>query len=191
MSTMMASSPRRHQITVDEYHRMAEVGLLAPDARVELIEGDIIDMPPIGNAHGAVVDFLNRILSRAIGDRAILRVQGAVRLDDRSEPQPDFVLLAPREDFYRSRAPGPGDTLLIIEVSDTTARYDRSVKVRLYARRAIPEVWLVDLSKGLLTFFRAPVDGEYTDVTSTAFQGITPIPGLPGATIDLSRVLNL
>ncbi len=191
MNMMMSSYPRRHRITVDEYHRMAEVGLLAPDARVELIDGEIIDMAPIGDPHRAVVAYLDRLFSRAIGDRGIILVQSSIRLDRRSEPQPDLSLLAPREDFYRHRTPGPDDTFLVIEVSDTTARYDRKVKVPLYARRKIHEVWLVDLSKDQMTFFRSLADGTYTDVTSTSAPGITPIQGLPGVTVDLSRVLNL
>jgi Uma2 family endonuclease len=105
MSVAMEDWPRRHRITVDEYHRMAEVGLLAPDARVELIEGVIIEMPPIGNRHAAAVDRLFRLLDRAVGDRAIVRCQGPVQLGDLSEPQPDFALLAPREDFYDINAP--------------------------------------------------------------------------------------
>ena len=96
MGTLMETWPRRHRITVDEYYRMAEVGVLAPDARVELIEGEIIDMAPIGTEHGSVVDLLNRLLTRAVGDRAIVRVQGAIRLSEMSEPEPDLALLIPR-----------------------------------------------------------------------------------------------
>ena len=103
MSVAMEDMPRRHRITVDEYYRMAEVGLLAPDARVELIEGEIIDMPPIGDPHMSTVDRLNAMLVRAAADRAIVRCQGAVQLGDFSMPQPDFVLLAPRTDYYSTR----------------------------------------------------------------------------------------
>ena len=99
MSTLMESWPRRHRITVEEYHRMAEVGLLAPDARVELIEGEIIDMAPVGTGHCSVVDSLGYRLFRAVGDRAIVRNQGAILLDDLSMPQPDFALLTARADF--------------------------------------------------------------------------------------------
>ncbi len=145
MGTLMESWPRRHRITVDEYHRMAEVGLLAPDARVELIDGEIIDMAPIGSEHASVVDQLTRLLVRAVGDDAILRVQGSVRLGRRSEPGPDLVLLRPRPDFYRNQFATGNDTLLVIEVSDTTLRYEREIKIPLYARHGVPEAWIVDL----------------------------------------------
>lgn len=124
---------------------MAEVGLLAPDARVELIEGEIIDMPPIGPDHGSVADRLNHLLVPAVGQRAIVRVQGAVRLSRMSEPQPDTALLVPRKDYYRAAHPTGDNTFLVIEVSDSTLRYDRNVKVPLYARHAVPEVWIADL----------------------------------------------
>src|SRR5690606_16285512 len=145
MGTLMDSWPKRHRITADEYHRMAEVGLLAPDARVELIEGEIIEMAPIGKEHTSVVDQLTRLFVRAVGDDAIVRVQGSVRLGSISEPEPDLVLLRPRTDFYRNQFANAPDILLVIEVSDTTLRYDREVKVPLYARHGVPETWIVDL----------------------------------------------
>jgi Uma2 family endonuclease len=125
---------------------MAEVGLLAPDARVELIEGEIIDMAPIEMEHGWVVDRLNHLLVTTVGAKGVVRVQGAVRLSQWSQPQPDVVILAPRSD-YRTRHPTGADSLLVIEVSDTTVRYDLNVKTPLYARHGVPEVWIIDLSK--------------------------------------------
>ncbi|MEO6078623.1 MAG: Uma2 family endonuclease [Steroidobacteraceae bacterium] len=145
MSMLMEIWPQRHRITVDEYHRMAEVGLLAPEARVELIEGEIIDMAPIGPPHSSVVNQLNRLLVRAVGDQAIVQSQGAVRLNIRTEPEPDLALFKPREDFYRHRHASGVDTLLVIEVSESSLRYDREIKVPLYARHDVPEVWVVDL----------------------------------------------
>lgn len=106
-AVMQESLPRHHRMTADEYHRMAEVGLLAPDARVELIEGEILEMAPLGNDHLSVVDQLNHLFVHAVGDRAIVRVQGAVRLSQFSEPQPDLVVLKPRADFYRTQGAGP------------------------------------------------------------------------------------
>jgi Uma2 family endonuclease len=128
MNTLMAGAPRKHLITVGEYYRMAEVGLLAPDARVELIEGEIIDMVPIGTRHGRAVDHLARLITLAVMDRAIVRSQGPVRLDNRSEPEPDIALLAPRA--------------------------DRNVKLPLYARHGIPETWIVDLQHNELQMCR-------------------------------------
>jgi len=192
MSTVIVENkPSPHRITVDEYHRMAEVGLLAPDARVELIEGEIIDMAPIGKSHRAVVARFNRLLSRATGDHAILLVQDSLRLSMSSEPQPDLVLLKPREDFYSTRHPDPADTLLLIEVSDSTSRYDRKVKVPLYARHGVPEVWIVDLESGHLRFFRSWANGLYTDISITDKPEVTPLPGLDGLSVDLSGVLEI
>jgi Uma2 family endonuclease len=135
----------RHRFTADEYHQMAEAGVLRDDDRVELIEGEIVDMTPIGSRHGAVVDRLNRTLVRGCGDRAIVRIQGSIRLGLHSEPQPDVALLRPRPDFYETAVPGPESVLLLIEVADASLPYDRTVKLALYARAGIREVWLVDL----------------------------------------------
>jgi Uma2 family endonuclease len=188
MSSLMESWPRRHRITVDEYHRMAEVGLLAADARVELIEGEIIDMAPIGTGHSFVVDELAERFIRAVAGRARIRVQGAIRLDQSSEPQPDIALLAPRPDQYRHAHPAPADVLLLIEVSDSTLRYDREEKMPLYARHGIPEVWIVDLQHGELHFHRTPEGGRYRDHGVTKKPGMTPLGALPGVGVDLSRI---
>ncbi len=189
MSSLMETWPRRHRITVDEYYRMAEVGLLAPDARVELIEGEIIDMAPIGTDHCSVVDQLTRQFVMSVGNNGIVRVQGAVRLDWLSEPQPDLALLAARDDFYRHAHPLPADVLLLIEVSDSTLRYDRDRKMPLYARHGIPEVWIFDLQNGELHVYRSPQDGAYLQHHSTKEPGITPLAALHGASVDLSGIL--
>lgn len=169
---------------------MAEVGLLAPDARVELIEGEIIDMAPIGIHHTSVVDRLNRWLISAVADQAIVRIQGSFRLSGFTEPQPDVILLKPQEDFYWSRFATGDDTLLVIEVSDSTFRYDSKVKAPLYARYGIPEYWIVEIESARLHFFRSPVDGRYTDVSVTSTLGTTELPGLTGRAVDLSKLLT-
>ena len=180
----------RHRINVDEYYRMAEVGLLAPDARVELLDGEVFDMAPIGSRHAAVVNALTRLLINAVGSRAVLTVQQPVRLDQRSEPQPDIALLKPRSDFYNAAHPGPSDVLLLIEVSDTTLRYDRDVKLPLYAGHAVPEVWLIDMKARQLQRSCQPGNRQYSDIS--IHDGGTIEPGLlPGAAIDLSFVLGL
>jgi Uma2 family endonuclease len=135
----------RHRFTVDEYHEMARAGALTEDDRVELIEGEIVDMTPIGLRHAAAVDLLTRWLVQGCGNRAVVRVQGPIRLSPESEPQPDFAVLKPRDDFYRSSAAASDDVLLLVEVADTSLSYDRTVKLPLYARARIGEVWLVDL----------------------------------------------
>uniref|UniRef100_A0A831TF58 Uma2 family endonuclease n=1 Tax=Thermorudis peleae TaxID=1382356 RepID=A0A831TF58_9BACT len=150
----------RRRFTVDEYHRMAEAGILHEDDRVELLEGEIVEMSPIGWRHQACVDRLNRWLVPALRDRAILRPQGPIRLSPDSEPQPDLVVLRPRADFYAEGGPGPEDVLWLVEISDTSLRYDRDVKVPLYARYGIPEVWVVDLVEERVLVYRDPHPAE-------------------------------
>ena len=182
----MESWPQRHRISVHDYHRMAEVGLLPSDARVELIEGEIIDMAPIGRDHQSIVDQLNRALIRAVGDDAIVRVQGSVRLGQWSEPQPDVVLLEPRPDFYRSEFALGTDTLLVIEVSDTTLRYDRDVKVPLYARHGVPEVWIVDVNGNMLLVYASLRDGKYEQHVALERPSSVPVTRLPGVALDVA-----
>jgi Uma2 family endonuclease len=189
MSTPSEQWLPRHRLTVEEYYRMAEVGLLAPDARVELIEGEIIDMAPIGSGHAAIVNRLNRLLVQAVGDQAIVSVQSPIRLSLRSGPQPDLALLKPRADFYSRDHPGPADVLLAIEVSDTTLRYDRGIKMPLYARHGIPEVWIIDVENGLLHFFRSPSGDSYTAVSSAERPGMTRLSLPAEVTVDLSGLL--
>jgi Uma2 family endonuclease len=190
MSAVMNDWILRHRITVDEYYRMAEVGILPPDARVELIEGVIIDMAPIGTDHGGTVTQLNRLLSNAVGDFAYVWSQSAVRLSDISEPEPDFALLRPRADFYKKRHPGPEDTFLLIEVSNSSLRYDIEVKAPLYALHGIPEFWVVDLKGRQIRFFRSQKEAKYSDVTSTSEPGIVSPIALPGVQIDLAHILD-
>jgi Uma2 family endonuclease len=192
MSAAMESRPPgRKVVTVDEYHQMVEKGLLNEDSRVELIEGEIIDMAPIGTSHNCAVDRLNERLIEAIARRANVRIQGSFRLSNITEPQPDLILLKRRDDFYSRKFAAGEDTLLVIEVSDTTFRYDRDTKVPLYARHAIPETWIVNLETPAVHFFRSLVSGTYTDVSISTRPGVTPLPGLDGLTVDLSGLLEM
>jgi Uma2 family endonuclease len=190
MSVAMNDWIPRHRITVDEYYRMAEVGILPPDARVELIEGEIIDMAPIGTGHGGTVIQLTDLLQDAARGRAHVLVQLVVRLSDISEPQPDFALVKPRTDFYKKQHPGPADTFLIIEVSESSLRYDVQVKAPLYARHGVPEYWIIDLKGRQVRFFRSPESGQYADVTSTDAPGVVAPAALPDVQIDLTHVLD-
>jgi Uma2 family endonuclease len=130
----------RHRLNVDDYYRMAAAGVLARDARVELIEGEIIDMAPIGSRHSGTVSLLARRLAAAIGESAIVATQSPLRLSQLSESQPDLLLLKPRADFYRQSHPEPADVLLLIEVCESSLRYDQQVKLPLYARHGVAEV---------------------------------------------------
>mgnify|MGYP005848610191 CR=1 FL=1 len=146
----------RRRFTVDEYHRMAEAGILHEDDRVELLEGEIVEMSPIGWRHQGCVNRLTYWLIAALQDRAVVQPQGPIRLGPDSEPQPDLVVLRPRADFYAEGGPGPEDVLWLVEISDTSLRYDREVKVPLYGRYGIPEVWVVDLVEERVFVHRDP-----------------------------------
>lgn len=161
----MAVQLLRHRFTIEEYHRMGQAGILAEDARVELIEGEIVEMTPIGSRHAACVDRFNRLFTGFLGQRVIVRVQNPIRLGPYSEPQPDLTLLRARPDFYAKAHPGPEDVLLLVEVADTTADLDRNVKVPLYAQARIPEVWLVDLTGECIEVFRRPTPQGYRDIS--------------------------
>ena len=189
MSYAMEEGPRPHRITVDEYHRMAEVGLLAPDARVELIEGVIIDMAPIGPPHCSAVDLLSELLVLAASGRAIVRTQGSVRLNRWTEPQPDIAVLKSPRGRYRLAHPSGKDIYLVIEVSESSLKFDLNAKAKLYARYGVPEVWVVDLNANVLHFFRGRTDLGYRDVSSTKTPGVLEVPSLD-VTIDLSRLFR-
>lgn len=160
----MAVDIVRHCFTVQEYHRMAEAGLFTEDDRVELIEGDILEMSPIGSRHAACVKRLIRLFDRRVRDRAIVAAQDPIQLGHSSEPQPDIALLKPRSDFYAAQHPGPADVLLLVEVGDTTIEYDRQVKLPLYARYGIAEVWLVDLEAQVVNVYRIPGPEGYREM---------------------------
>ena len=165
----------RKRFTVDDYYRMAEVGILAHTERVELIEGEIVEMSPIGNRHAMTVNRANMIFARGIGDKAVVAIQNAAHIDLYNEPQPDVVLIRPREDFFGTRHPQPEDVLLLIEVSETSFRFDRNVKLPIYARSGTREVWIVDLNTDVIHTFRKPKDNRYTEVeTRNRNETISP-----------------
>jgi len=180
-------SPRK--ITVDEYYEMARIGVIDPDARVELIEGEIVAMAPIGNPHGYVVDVLNDRLCTLVHGKAIVRVQGALRLSNLTELQPDLSLLRLPSEQYRQKQASALDALLVVEVSDTTLRKDLRVKLPLYAKYGAPEVWIIDLEKNCVRFYRSLVDGQYRKVSLTSEPGITRVPGMRGAKINLANLV--
>ncbi|MDE2938484.1 MAG: Uma2 family endonuclease [Chloroflexota bacterium] len=151
------------KFTVEEYYRMAEVGILRPDERVELIDGEVIVMPPIGEPHAVGVDNLTLPFAEVARGHFIVRVQGPIRLDNGSELQPDVVLMRPRQDSYISGHPGPTDVLLVIEVSDTTLAHDREVKLNLYARANIPETWIMNLVEDCIEAFTGPGSDGYAN----------------------------
>jgi Uma2 family endonuclease len=185
-----ASSENWHaklRVTVEDYHRLGEVGALALGPRVELIEGKIVSMPPIGRRYASVVERLVPALFAAVADRAIVRIHRPLRLGDRSEPAPDFALLKARDGNPHA---ANTDALLIIEISESTRRYVRTVKVPLYARHSVPEVWVVDLANELVHFYRRPAGDGYADVSGTDRPGVTHVAALPGVAVELTGVLG-
>jgi Uma2 family endonuclease len=156
----MSADVIKRRFTADEYQRMGQVGIL-PERRLELIDGEVLVMTPIGTRHNAAVNRTNRVLVGLVGDQAIVQVQGSIRLDGYSEPQPDLALLTPRADDYVSRHPGPADILLLIEVSDSSIDYDVGRKAALYAASAIREYWVADLEKGELVVHLDPEGHAY------------------------------
>ena len=160
----MSVQLQKHYFTVDEYYRMAKGGVFSEDDRVELIEGEVVEMSPIGSTHQGCVNELSAILAERLGRSAIAQVQGPIHIDEYSEPQPGICLLKPRRDFYRRSHPIPADILLVIEVADTSLEYDRNVKLPLYARAGIPEAWLIILTKDSIELHSEPKNGKYQKI---------------------------
>ena len=181
---------KRHRISADAYLRMAEQGLLPRDARIELIDGEIIDMASIGSRHWAMVNRLDHLLKPVVEGLAITSVQSSFRLDDYSQPEPDLALFRFRADFYVDALPTAIDTLLVIEVAESSARYDRQIKLPLYARCGVPELWIVDLDAGLFRSYREPRGDDYLQASATAQPGVVGIAALPGVRIDLAGLLG-
>jgi MEMO1 family protein len=186
----MVQLPAARRFSVHEYHQMAAAGILNEDDPVELIEGEIVEMPPMGSPHAACVERLTTALVPQAQGLARVRVQLPVRLDERSEPEPDLALVKSRADSYASAHPGPENVLLVIEVADTTLRYDRSVKGPLYARAGLPTYWLVDLVRGRVDVRREPVAGRYKTVRAFRRGERLTLEALPGIDIAVEDVLG-
>lgn len=187
---MEAERAPPHRFTVEEYHRMAEAGILGEDDRVELLEGEIVDMPPIGSEHAGTV---NRTLAHLFAvlppGRCLVSVQNPLRLDARNEPVPDLLCLRPRQDAYTRSHPGPEDVLLLIEVMQSSRDYDRRVKLPLYARFGIPEVWLLDLPAERLEVHRDPGPAGYRAVEAVARGGVAKALLVPELALDPADLL--
>ena len=184
----MAVQVRR--FTVDEYHRMAEAGILTEDDRVELLDGEIVVLTPLGRLHAAAVARVEDAFHRAQGGRAIEWVQNPIVLGVDGEPQPDLCLLQPRADFYAGALPGPDDVLLVVEVADTSVRRDRERKIPSCGRAGISEAWLMNLRDAVIEVYRNPAGGRYRDVR-TARRGETVAPlAFPDVTLQVEEILG-
>jgi Uma2 family endonuclease len=181
----------RRRFDVTEYHTMAEAGILGEDDRIELIDGELLEMAAVGAPHIGTVMAINRLLVMAAGERASVSVRNPVRLDRHNEPEPDIALLRPRADFYRGgQPPLLADVLLLVEVSDSTLRYDTAVKRPLYARHGIPELWIVDLAGQAVEVCRAPSEGGYASITRLGDGATIEPAGLPGVLIAVRDILG-
>ena len=170
---------------------LARWGSSGPDDRVELIDGEIVDMSPIGSRHAASVDRLNRLLDRQVDDEAIVRVQGPVRLSRLSEPLPDLAILKFRADFYSTAKPGPSDVLVMVEVADSSIGLDSGAKALLYAENGIPEYWVVDLNVDVVHVLTGPGPGGYGATATTGRDGALVPRLLPAVSVAVSTVLGL
>ena len=157
----MALQPQRQRFSVSDYHKMRDAGILTADDRVELLQGEIIEMSPINSEHASTVDFLARELILQIGKKAIVRVQNPIRLSDYSEPEPDLVIARFTEDRYRAAHPSAEDVCLVIEVADSSLNQDRVLKYGLYAAAGIPEYWIINLADRQVEVFKRPANDEY------------------------------
>ncbi len=180
----------RRLLTVADYHRMGEVGIFLGTGRVELIEGELVAMSPAGSLHAGTVNALTRLLIDAVGNKGAVSVQNPVRLDNYSEPEPDVSVLRPRADDYRAAIPSPGDVLLVVEVAASSLRYDRAVKVPLYASHGIPEFWIVDVAGREIEVLRKPEGDRYADVTCVGVGDMLEPSLLPGAYVSVAAVLG-
>jgi Uma2 family endonuclease len=180
----------KHRFSVKEYYRMAETGVLRPDARVELLNGEIIDMSPIGPFHGGLVKRLSRIFNLKAKGRWIVSTQDPLRLDDHSEPEPDVMLLKPAADDYVSQHPQPDDVFLLIEVADSTLDYDQTEKLPAYGRAGIAEVWIVNLNDLTIEIYREPHFTGYGSKTVARAGDILAPLAFPDAAVDVAELLK-
>ena len=179
----------RRKIDVGEYERMGAAGILHEDDRVELIEGELIAMAPIGDRHSGTSMSLTMLLVRAVGDRAIVSVGNPVRLDRYNEPQPDFALVRPKPGGYTGGKPRPEDVLLLIELSDSTLRFDRTVKLPLYGSHGIREYWILDLAQRRVEVCRGPRRDGYGSVESFGAEAAIEPEALPGLTLSVAAMM--
>ena len=185
----MVVNVEKRLLTVAEYHKMAEVGILDSDDRVELIKGEIIKMSPLNSPHTSHVKRLNALMFRLFGNHLTISVQDPITIEDHSEPEPDIALLAFSEDFYAERHPRPEDVLLLIEVADSTLAKDQQLKLPLYAEAGIKEYWIVNIVNKQLEVYQKPKDSSYTLQKIYTSGDQVSLENL-GATIDVNSILG-
>ncbi|HUQ31917.1 MAG TPA: Uma2 family endonuclease [Pyrinomonadaceae bacterium] len=186
----MSRQLAKRWISVDEYERMGKAGVFTPDERLELLEGEIYEMSPIGSPHAACVKYLNTLFNQLFSGKMLVCVQDPIRLNDFSEPQPDIALLRWRDDFYRHTHPTPADVWLVIEVADSTVESDRSYKMPLYAKAGIPEAWLVNLVEECVELYAEPESETYQTVRRFTRGEAVTAHGIRDLNISVSDILG-
>lgn len=186
---MAIANPQKHLTDIDEWRRLGEAGIFPPDSRLELINGEIIEMSPIGCNHaGHVIRLMNFFAARIAG-KAIMNAQNPLQLGDLSEPEPDFMLLKPNPDFYSTRHPAAADVFLLIEVADSSLDFDRNQKMHLYALHRIPEYWLLNLNEASVEIYRKPTGDLYAEKRTLMTGDSIALSELPGITIDIGDII--
>jgi Uma2 family endonuclease len=186
----MAVDAKHYRFTRDDYHQMAKAGIIKPGVRVELIDGEIIEMNPIGRPHRSCVDRLTDIFVPNVRASAIVRIQSSIALGDYGEPEPDLTLLRRRADFYSESDETPEDILLVVEVADSSEQYDRRTKAPLYARNGLRELWIVDLNRELITRYLDPTpDGYRTTRVYRRGESLSPL-AFPNILIAVDDILG-
>ena len=181
----------RRLFTIDEYERMIEAGILEEDEHLELIRGEIVRMPPIGFEHGFGLAYLNRVFSRLVasGDRALVWLQSPISITPNSRLEPDVVLLRPRPDLSPKSPPTSADVILLVEVAQSSVRYDRNVKRELYAQAGIPEYWIVNLQNNVIEVYSEPVEGIYKKIKQAKRGDTLTLPADLGA-VEVNEILG-
>ena len=186
----MQTEAAKKLFTVDQYHRMATAGIFTEEDRVELIEGEILEMPPAGSRHIVCVNRANALFSSQLPGHAIISVENPVRLSDYTEPQPDVVLLKPRADYYTAKHLSAEDTFLVIEIAENSLKYDRNFKLHLYARSGVPEVWIEDLQRNFVLVYREPLADSYaSSLTLRRGDSLSPL-AFPSIVINVNDLLD-
>lgn len=186
---MSTVNPTKHLTNLDEWRRLGEANIFPPGSRLELINGEILEMAPIGFNHAGHVIRLNHFFAKLIGDMAVINIQNPLQLGDLSEPEPDFMLLKPNPDFYSSRHPAASDVLLLIEVSDTSLAFDQKQKLRLYALHGIPEYWLLNLNDNSVEIYRRPHGDAYEQKSTLRAGDSISLSQLPDIALNIADIL--
>jgi len=186
----MTQQSNKRLITVEEYHKMAEAGILSHRDKLELIKGEILHMSPIGSRHQAIVDKMTRLFNRLVMDDAIVRVQGPIQIENWSEPEPDLILLKPQDDFYANHHPTAKEALLLIEVADRSLNFDKELKLPIYAEARIEEYWIINLQDDQIEIHRSPEESIYKNIIIAKNNDFVSCLHFPSISINVNDILG-